>query len=257
MPIRTTLPDGAPVWIDLTTSDPQQAKEFYTQLLGWTFQDTGDEYGNYVNFSKNGQLVAGMMANQQQGVPDTWTTYLASPDAKATADAALTAGGQVLMEPMQVMHLGSMAVLADPSGAVIGVWQAGEHKGYALVAEDGAPAWLELHTRDYRAAVRFYEQTFGWETKVMGDSDDFRYTVFEKDQEQYAGIMDAAGFLPAGAPSAWQIYFQVADVDATLARLQELGGSVLQAAEDTPYGRLAAAADPTGAGFRLLTPPVR
>jgi uncharacterized protein len=257
VPIRESQPDGAPVWIDLSTSDPQRAKDFYSQLLGWTGQDTGPEYGNYVNFSKHDQMVAGMMANQQQGVPDTWTVYLASPDAKATADAALAAGGQVLIDPMEVMQLGSMAVLADPSGAAVGVWQPGEHRGYSLVAEDGAPAWLELHTRDYRAAVRFYEQAFGWETKVMGDSDDFRYTVFEKDQEQYAGIMDAAGFLPAEAPSSWQVYFQVADVDAALAKVVELGGSVLQAAEDTPYGRLASAADPTGAVFRLITPPAR
>src|SRR5204862_445876 len=85
-----------------------------------------------------------------------------------------------------------------------------------------------------------YRKAFGWTTKVISDSADFRYTVLEKDEQQYAGIMDAAAFLPSGVPSSWQVYLQVADVDATLTDLVELGGSVRQPAEDTPYPRLAA-----------------
>jgi len=255
VPIRDSVPVGAPIWVDLSTSDPQRAKDFYAQLFGWTAVDSGPEFGNYVNFSKNDVPIAGMMANQQQGVPDSWTTYLASSNAKATADAALTAGGRVLMEADAVGDLGTMAVVTDTSGAVVGVWEPGEHKGFGLEAEEGAPAWLELHSNNYAAAVPFYQRAFGWETRVMSDSDEFRYSVFEKDDKQYAGIMDAATFLPTGSPSNWQIYFQVADVDATLAKIQELGGSVLQPAEDSPFGRLAGVADPTGAGFRLITPP--
>lgn len=64
--------------------------------------------------------------------------------------------------------------------------------------------------------------------------------------------MDAAGFLPEAVPAHWSIYFGVEDTDAALARVVELGGSVVQGAEDTPYGRLAAAADPTGARFKLV-----
>lgn len=255
MPIRASVPAGAPVWIDLSTSNPQRAKEFYSELFGWTFVDTGPEYGNYVNFSKDGALIAGLIENLQQGVPDGWTTYLASDDAKATADAVLTAGGQILMEPMPVRDLGTTAVVVDPSGAVIGVWQPGEHKGYGRTDEDGAPAWLELHTHDYGAAVRFYQRAFGWSTKVISDSDDFRYTVYEKDEQQYAGIMDAAAYLPSGVPSNWQVYLQVADIDAALAKLEQLGGSVLEPAADSPYGRLAQVADPTGAAFKLIAPP--
>jgi predicted enzyme related to lactoylglutathione lyase len=257
VPIRDYPPPGAPVWIDLATSDLQRGKDFYGALFGWTAEDTGPDYGDYVNFSKDGVLVAGMMANQQPGVPDSWTTYLVSTDVKTTADAVLSAGGQVLMEPMQVGQMGSMAVFADPTGAVVGVWQAGEHKGYGVSGEDGTPAWLELLTTDYGSAVPFYERAFGWETKVLSDTDEFRYTVFDKDDTQYAGIMDAASFLPPGVPSNWQIYLQVPDVDAALAKVTELGGTVLQPAEDSPYGRLAQVTDPSGAPFKLMTPPDR
>jgi predicted enzyme related to lactoylglutathione lyase len=255
VPLRDSVPDGAPVWIDLASSDPQRSQDFYARLFGWTVQEMGPDFGNYVNFSKNGSLVAGLVPNQQPDGPDGWTTYLSNPDAKAVADATRAAEGSVLLEPMPVMSLGSMAVVTDPSGGVVGVWQPEQHRGYGLSNEDGAPAWSELHTHDYSAAVRFYQQVFGWETAVVSDTAELRYTVFEKDGRQYAGIMDAAEFLPADIPSNWQVYFQADDVDATLARVEELGGAVVDQAMDTPYGRMAGVTDPTGAGFKLIKPP--
>lgn len=255
MPNRDFVPSGAPVWIDLSTSDPQRAKDFYGQLFGWTHQDSGPDFGNYVNFFKNGSLVAGMTPKAQPEIPDAWSVYLASPDAKATADAVLTAGGQVLLEPMQVMQHGTMAVVADPSGGVVGIWQADQHKGYGLANEEGTPAWLELNSRDYDATVRFYAEAFGWQIRVLDGPDDFRYSVYEIDNEQYAGIMDAAPVLPPEVPSHWQIYFHVDDVTASSVKLEELGGSIVKAAQDTPYGILAQATDPLGATFNLMQPP--
>lgn len=256
MPTRETAPAGAPCWIELMTSDPDGAREFYGELFGWTSEQESDEkYGGYINFSKDGRGVAGGMKNDgSQGMPDTWSVYLASDDARATAAAATAAGGQVLMPPMAVDPYGTMAILADPTGAAIGVWQPGDHKGFDAIGEPGAPAWFELHTRDHKAAVSFYQHAFGWNTTDMSDSDEFRYTVLQSGDAQLAGIMDASSFLPEGVPSNWSIYFQVEDTDKALARVEELGGRVLQPAEDTPYGRLAAAADSTGATFKLLGP---
>ena len=251
MPIRDSAPPGAPVWIDLASSNPQLVKSFYAQLFGWTFEESGEEFGHYINFFKDGQHIAGLMQNQQPGAPDSWVTYLCSVDAKATADAVSAASGQVIVPPMDIADLGTMAIATDSGGAVIGVWQPGEHKGYALAGEAGAPVWHELHTTAYDAVVPFYQQAFGWETNVMSDTDDFRYTVMVAGGTQLAGVMDAATFLPPGTPSNWQVYLGSEDVDATLAKVVELGGAVTQAAEDTPYGRLAQAADPTGAVFKL------
>ena len=253
MPQRATAPTGAPCWIDLFTSDPDRSRAFYGELFGWTSADAGPEYGGYVSFQNDGVPVAGAMRNDgSAGVPDVWSVYLASDDAKASVDAAEANGGHVVVPAMDVMDLGTMAVVTDPGGAAIGIWQPGLHQGFGVHAEPGAPAWFELHTRDYDDAVQFYREVFGWDTHVAGVTPELRFTTFGGEGSQEAGIMDASGFLPEGAPAHWSIYFSVADADAALERIVELGGAVVRPAEDTPYGRLASATDPTGAGFKLI-----
>jgi uncharacterized protein len=95
---------------------------------------------------------------------------------------------------------------------------------------------------------------FGWDTQAMSDTPEFRYTTLRHGEDWLAGIMDASGFLPDGVPAHWSVYFGVDDTDAALAKIVDLGGSILMAAEDTPYGRLATAADPTSAQFKLVAP---
>ncbi|MGH9022689.1 MAG: VOC family protein, partial [Acidimicrobiia bacterium] len=145
-----------------------------------------------------------------------------------------------------------LAVVTDAGGAAIGVWQPGLHKGSALLAEPGTPSWFELYTRDYDASVRFYREVFRWDTEVMSDTAEFRYTTLGGGDGALAGIMDSTGFLPEGVPAHWTVYFGVADTDAASARITELGGSVVVPAEDTPYGRIAQVADPTGARFKIV-----
>ncbi|MCA1821135.1 MAG: VOC family protein, partial [Pseudonocardia sp.] len=178
--------------------------------------------------------------------------YLATEDARKAVDATAAHGGQVLVEAMDVADLGTMAVVSDPGGAAIGIWQPGRHRGFGVISEPGAPSWFELHTRDYQGAVAFYREVFGSDTHVMSDTPDFRYTTLQHGEDSLAGIMDAAGFLPDGVGAHWSVYFGVEDTDAALARIVELGGSIVRPAEDTPYGRLAAATDPTGAQFKLV-----
>src|SRR3989440_7023530 len=255
VPQREEAPIGAPCWIDLFTSDPDKSRSFYGELFGWTSQEAGEEYGGYINFSKNGLPVAGAMRNDgQSGTPDLWSVYLATEDAKATADAADANGGQVLVAPMDVGEQGTMAIVTDAGGAAIGIWQPGLHRGFGIHGEPGTPNWFELLTRDYDASVEFYRQVFRWDTHVAGDTPEFRYTTPGEGEAQLAGIMDASAFLPEGVPAHWSVYFRVADADAALAKVVELGGSIHTPAEDTPYGRLATAVDPTGAQFKLVAP---
>jgi uncharacterized protein len=253
MPARETAIVGAPCWADLMTSDTQRSRDFYGAVLGWTAEEPQEEHGGYFNFRKSDVRVAGCMASQPGvDVTDVWSVYLASDNAQKTLDIAEREGGQIHVPAMPVDELGVMAFLADPGGAGIGVWQPGTHQGFGLVDEPGTPSWFELHTRDYQATVSFYREVFGWDTQVMSDTPEFRYTTLKQGDDWLAGIMDASSFLPDGVPTHWSVYFGAADTDAALARVVDLGGSIVTAAQDTPYGRLATAADLTGAHFKLV-----
>ncbi|MFC6345241.1 VOC family protein, partial [Nocardioides hankookensis] len=183
---------GRPIWIELFTHDPDTAIAFYGELLGWTVVDPGPEFGGYQLFQRDGAPVAGLMGNPEDA-PGTWTVYLESNNAADTADMARANGGEVVAEPMAVGELGTMAVVTDPGGALVGIWEPGEHPGFAARGEVGAPGWFEVLSDDYDAAVPFYEAVFGWDTHTMSDTADFRYTTLGKDEHAVAGIMAAAG----------------------------------------------------------------
>ena len=255
MPTRETAPTGGPCWVDLMTSDVDGARAFYSQLLGWESDEPNEEFGGYFNFTKDGVLVAGGMPSMGAGMPDVWSVYLATDDARKTIEAVTANGGQVIADAMDVHDLGTMAVVTDPSGAAIGMWQPGLHKGFGVLAQVGASSWWELMTRDYDSAVAFYTTVFGWSTQTMGDESELRYTMAMDGDQPMAGVMDASSFLPEGIPNHWSVYFGVEDTDAALAEVVALGGSIRMPAEDTPYGRMATVADPTGTQFKIVTQP--
>jgi predicted enzyme related to lactoylglutathione lyase len=248
-----TLVVGAPCWIDLYSSDTAGATEFYGQLLGWKAEAPEEGFGGYFVFSKDGKVVAGCMQNSgEEGHPDAWTVYLTTDDIERTVADATAKGGQVHLAPMDVATNGKMALVGDPGNAAIGVWQPGTQQGFEVRNEVGTAAWFELLTRDYDASVDFYRDVFQWDTHTSGDTPDFRYTTLGEGDGMLAGIMDASAFLPAGAPATWSVYFEVEDADAAVEKVVALGGSIVQPAEDTPYGRIAIAADPTGTQFKLV-----
>ena len=252
MPLRDSAPTGAPCWIELFSADTDASRAFYRGLFGWDSEAAGPEYGGYINFATaDGVRVAGCMHNDgAQGTPDGWSVYLATDDATKTVELAEANGGTTIVPAMEVMDLGSMAVVIDAGGAAVGAWQPGTHTGFGVIDEPGAPSWFELHTRDYAKAVAFYTDVFNWDAQTMSDTDDFRYTTLGEGESALAGIMD-----DAAEPSGWNVYFSVEDVDAALERVEELGGKIVEPAQDTPYGRLARAADPTGTAFRLASRP--
>ena len=252
MPHRAAAPVGAPCWIELSCTDLGKAEDFYGRIFGWETERLGEEFGNYANFSKGGEKIAGCMSNPG-GMPDSWFTYLATTDIAATAAAVTAAGGQVVVSPMEVMDLGSMAVFVDVGGAGLGAWQPGTHPGFTLLGEPGAANWFELHTQNYDASLDFYRKAFGWDLHTASDTPEFRYSTLGHGESQLAGIMDASMFLPERTGASWNVYFGVDSADATLEQIVKLGGTVVQAAEDTPYGRLAGASDRSGAFFRLIS----
>ena len=254
---RDHAPIGAPCWVDLSTSDTEGSRRFYTELLGWEAQEPNPEFGGYFMFTRGGEPVAGAYgAMGDVPADDAWNVYLASADADATVASTVDAGGSALTGVTPIADMGRQVVLADPAGAVVGAWQEGTFPGFVELDAPGAPSWFELHTRDYARALDFYRGVFGWTTQVMGDSDDFRYTtvIDPTDGHQHCGVMDAP-WLPEDSTGSWSVYWETADVDATAALAVQLGGSVTDGPVDTPYGRIATAADPAGAVFRLRTGP--
>ena len=251
-----TTPHGAPCWLDLLTADEARARTFYTELFGWTAGEASPEFGGYFMFFKDGVPVAGAMPKMpgMEAMPDMWGSYLAVADARRSVQQAVAAGAQTRVEPMDVADLGTSAVIADPGGAQIGLWQANSFAGLSGAGGAGTPDWFELLTRDYDASVDFYRDVLGWDAYTVADTPEFRYTTFGKDDDARAGIMDASGFL-GERDAYWSVYFASADVDADLDRVTELGGAVVMPAEDTPYGRLAVVTDPTGAQFKFRAAP--
>lgn len=259
MPVRTMAPAGTPVWIDLATSDLAASRAFYCELFGWDAEEPSPEMGNYFNFTRDGERVAGCMPAMPDSPADVWTVYLASEDAEKTCKAVLAAGGTVHAPAMDVEDLGRMAVVADPSGVPMGIWQPGTHPGLLTLAEPGHAAWFELLTRDHDATLGFCRDVFGWQPQPVADSEEFRYTVGHVDGVEEAGVMSAGGHRPEGstgvdatAPAQWSVYLAVEDADRALERAVGLGASMVHPPEDSPYGRIAALTDPTGALVKIV-----
>ncbi|MGO8876642.1 MAG: VOC family protein [Acidimicrobiales bacterium] len=257
MPARDTPPNGSPCWTDLWTSDVEGSRRFYSELFDWEAEAPSPEFGGYFMFTREGVPVAGGMGGMGD-VPaqNVWSIYLATDDIAKTVDSAEAAGASILQGVMPVADLGSQAILTDPTGARVGAWQPGTFPGFTVLNEPGSPDWFELHTRDHAAAVAFYRAVFHWDTDTVADSDEFRYTMMRdpNGEGEFAGIMDAASFLPEGVPAHWSVYWSVEDPVATVTKVEALGGSVVTDVQSTPYGRLATVSDPAGAQFKLRAP---
>ena len=249
------IPAGAPVWMDLVTSDVEASVAFYTQLFGWTCEESEAPDG-YRYFALDGRAVGGVMRNEADwGMPDTWSVFLRSDDVAATAAAAREHGGEVLMDACEVAPNGSFTIVRDAGGAVVSAWQAGTEVGFGALFEHAAPTHFELHTRDFEASHAFYRDVFGWEDHVV-DVPGFRYATYGAQGGDptavRAGIMDDAA--DPGMPvedTRWTVYFGADDVQVLVDRAVELGAEVCMPATPTPYGVLAVLRDPCGAELRL------
>lgn len=256
MTVRDTpWPAGTPCWIDLSTSDIESAKAFYGDLFGWQLQVGGEETGGYVMAELGGKAVAGLMAQmpESQGQPSVWTTYFATDDADATLAKITEAGGTVVVPAMDVLDIGRMAIAADPTGGAFGLWQPRTFGGAQLANEHATFTWNELYTRDFERAKEFYATVFGYTLSDVGGG--MQYVTIDVDGRAVGGIGAMPEGAPAGTPAHWRVYFAVDDADQALEHVSKLGGEVLEAAHDSPYGRWGDAADGQGARFSLIKPP--
>ena len=244
---------GLPAWVDLVTRDPAGARAFYGALLGWEFDIGGPEAGYYTYCTVAGARAAGMVGQQVETMPTSWTTYFATDDVDATARLMTQAGCTLLLGPADAGPAGRVVVGVDPAGSPAGGWQAGEHAGAQTQDAPGAVVWTELVSTDLDAVAPFYTRVFGhqWQEAEAGDSWD-RYLSFLVDGNLAGGATEPDAQWPADVQPGWQPYFGVTDIDATVATAAELGGAVLGAPAASPYGRWARLRDPQGGVFQVL-----
>jgi predicted enzyme related to lactoylglutathione lyase len=145
------------------------------------------------------------------------------------------------------MDLGRMAVIADPTGAALCLWEARSHIGAYLVNVVGAMTWNDLMTPDPETAVRFYEQLFGWTSEELPGAGGYR--VIRNGDRTNGGVSPAT----PDAPPAWIPYFGHEDVDRLLGEVGGHGGQALEGPLQLPQGRIAVLADPQGAVFAVWT----
>jgi uncharacterized protein len=253
---RTSYMPGTPSWVDLGSPDLEAAAGFYGALFGWDVpkSENAEQTGGYRQAMLRGKPVAGVMPLMQEGQPPAWSSYISVEDADATAAKVKDAGGTVLVEPMDVMDLGRMAIFADPTGAVFGIWQPGTFIGAEIVSETGALLWNELNTRDTGAAKSFYGDVFGWSFEER-EFETGAYTSLKVGENTVGGMIDISGRAPDEVPPHWLVYFAVEDTDATVAKATDSGGSVALAPFDiTGVGRIGILKDPFGAVFAVMTP---
>src|SRR5688500_612705 len=199
-------PPGVPCWADVTVPDVEAAKGFYGPVVGWTFAATEAEHGGYTIAQVGGDAAAGIGPQPQPDVAPAWTMYFASDDVDGTA-AAITAGaGHLLVEPGDVGPLGRMCIAADPTGAVCGVWQAGEHIGAAGTGEPGGICWEDLRSTEPERAIGFYRAVFGLTTEGLEEAGPDYSLFFCEGTDGPQGGMGGLVGEPEGTPSHWIVY---------------------------------------------------
>lgn len=257
MPTMTAYEPGTFCWTDLAAHDLKAAERFYTGLFGWTAEHTRfgpAEDDVYVMLRKDGQDAAALYrmdpTQQAQGIPSAWLNYVTVENAARAAARARELGGTVLADAFDVMDFGRMALMGDPTGAMLAVWEPGNHIGAGIKNEPGAMCWNELGTRDPARAGEFYAGLFGWAAQPF-EGGGAPYTLFMKGETQ-AGGMYAITPEMGEMPTMWAPYFAVEDPDAAARRTVELGGAILHPPYDLAVGRWSLLRDPQGALFNVI-----
>lgn len=247
-----TTPSNAPgtfCWVELSTSDGNAAKAFYTSLFDWTPVDVPIPNGVYVLLQKGGRDAAALMENKI-GHP-AWLLYIAVASADEAAEKATSLGGKLLQPPFDAMDLGRMALVQDPAGAVFAVWEAKKNPGLGVQGEPDTYCWAELTVPDPAPCEPFYTQLFGWHAKHSTESP-MEYTEWHFGERAIGGMLPTPKEMP-NIPPHWMPYFMVTDCDATLDKAKSLGVKNFFGPQDIPHvGRFAIMEDPQGARFAVI-----
>lgn len=249
---RSRVLRAQPCWIDLASSEPAKLKVFYEALFGWRAGEASPEFGGYFMFFREDAPVAGALVNPAPSArPDHWRVHVEVGDVEATLRRAVEHGATVLEVAEPIGELGVSAVIADPSGAPLGLWEPHGFHGFSTRHEVNAPRWFELRTDRYDVVVPFYRDVFEWDLREVSNEPGNRYSTAHDGDESFVGVLDATGHQRRADPSTWTIYFRVDDVDLAVETVLAHEGGVVRAPKDTPFGRRAVVRDSNGVTFRV------
>lgn len=242
------------VWYDLMSTDKETSLAFFTALFGWSTADHDmGEMGTYTVVEAGGASFGGVMSMApSEGHASHFIGYVYTDDVDAVAARAPELGGAVPYPPMDIPGVGRFAVLQDPMGAYVSALSTLPTTSLApeIDVPFGCVSWSELSSDDPATSGAFYSELFGWEQKASGIAEMPDYTVFVQGESMLGGLWKQDH---EGMPSAWTFYFNVEDIDASVAKVTELGGTLISEIVPVPsVGRIAVAADPTGAVFALM-----
>jgi uncharacterized protein len=241
---RTSYPPGTFSWAELATSDADAAKAFYAQLFGWEYDDTPIGDGQvYTMATRDGGTAAALFAADQ---PPHWNSYVTVASADESAAKAGELGADVVQEAFDVMDVGRMAIVVDPQGAGLCLWEPRASIGATIVNAPGALTWNDLVTPDLEGSATFYGALFGWAAEGIPGVDG--YSIIKNGERSNGGMA-----LSPDGPSAWMPYFGHEDVDSLFDKIPAQGGTVLHEAMQMPAGRIGVFADPQGAAFGAWT----
>ena len=243
-------------WIDLVAKDIERIRPFYQELFGWAYAEQPTHGGPpYGIFSLDGKSAAGVgqMSDDmvKGGTPSTWNTYVSVDDIAAVESKIKAHGGSLMFDTITIPNTGKTNWAKDPEGAVFALWEADGHIGSEVTNVPGSFCWNELATRDLEQFEKFYGAVFDW--------------TFEREKSptsELGMIRNADGREQGHAlrmteewgdmPPAWSVYFAVEDCDASVERIQRLGGRKNFGPIDIPAGRFAHVSDPDGAHFYVI-----
>jgi predicted enzyme related to lactoylglutathione lyase len=246
---------GSFAWLEIGTTDRKAAKNFYSILFGWASEDRamGPDM-TYTIFKIGGDDVAGayqlMKEQLDMHVPPHWMLYVSVVNADESAAKAVKLGAKQIVAPSDIPDVGRFAVIQDPTGAFISIFQPGRHRGMTALGSIGALCWADLNTTDPEKASKFYADWLGWTYETGKDG--YRHIINGTSRDDMIGGIPPQMHAPPGTPSHWTCYFSVSDCRASAAKAAQLGASTMMPATLMPdVGTIAVLADPQGAAFAL------
>jgi predicted enzyme related to lactoylglutathione lyase len=252
------LASGRFCWVELAAGQKRGALDFYSALFGWTPREESVPLSDarklsYTLWRRGDDDVAGMYEllpeQRASGMQPQWLPYVSVDDIEAASALGRSLSGVVLAQPIDVLEAGRMAILRDPAGARIGLWEARALEGFRPSSDPGAPCSLELATHELVSTRRFYGELFGWRSEDGAGEEQSR-EVLARDGRPVASLRRRES---SDAPAAgWTTLFAVADCERACGLVAELGGRVVSSTEAGAGRRLALAQDPQGIAFGML-----